>query len=214
MAVSGRSKALKYWLPALLCALLMARAQAVEPQPFDYWMLALSWSPQYCEGKSGSDPQCGGQRYGFIVHGLWPALEPASARQCPKAGPMPKAAVQRLLPLTPSSRLIQHEWNKHGACTGWPVNEYVAAVENAWRSVKIPHRYVGLAAPLSTTPAEIEDQFMLFNPGYDGSGISLQCSGRWLREVRLCMDRQFKARSCGAEIADRCGARVFLRPEK
>jgi ribonuclease I len=42
----------RWWRTAALlaAALLPARAAA---EPFDYWMLALSWSPQYCERLHG-----------------------------------------------------------------------------------------------------------------------------------------------------------------
>src|SRR5690242_3686329 len=39
---------------------------------FDYYVLSLSWSPEYCHNKVNNE-QCSGQRhFGFVVHGLWP----------------------------------------------------------------------------------------------------------------------------------------------
>ena len=47
-----------------------------EPGQFDYYVLALSWSPSFCEasGERGTPPQqqCGARAYSFVVHGLWP----------------------------------------------------------------------------------------------------------------------------------------------
>jgi ribonuclease T2 len=74
------------------------------PGDFDYYILALSWSPAYCDGRRGdesgdrgqyddryggggyggrrgyggrdSDEQCNGARpYAFVLHGLWPQYE-------------------------------------------------------------------------------------------------------------------------------------------
>lgn len=42
---------------------------------FDFYVLALSWSPSYCEseGEDANQQQCNAQRpYAFVVHGLWP----------------------------------------------------------------------------------------------------------------------------------------------
>ena len=51
------------------------------PGEFDFYVLALSWSPSYCEeaaerGNTGRSQQiqCG-RPYSFVVHGLWPQYE-------------------------------------------------------------------------------------------------------------------------------------------
>jgi ribonuclease T2 len=53
-----------------------------EPGKFDFYVLALSWSPSFCEASQeraqdrasnrAPDPQCGGRPFSFMVHGLWP----------------------------------------------------------------------------------------------------------------------------------------------
>jgi len=51
------------------------------PGEFDFYVLALSWSPSFCEAASDrpdsgrSQPQCDGRPYSFVVHGLWPQYE-------------------------------------------------------------------------------------------------------------------------------------------
>ena len=47
-----------------------ARAQSVAGV-FDYYLLALSWSPTFCLTHQ-KDAQCSGKGYGFVLHGLWP----------------------------------------------------------------------------------------------------------------------------------------------
>src|SRR5262245_819748 len=47
---------------------------------FDYYLLALSWSPTYCAERRGTayDQQCDvrqGRPYAFVLHGLWPQNE-------------------------------------------------------------------------------------------------------------------------------------------
>jgi len=45
------------------------REQAA-PGQFDFYLLNLSWSPEFCATHSGS-PECG-RHLGLVVHGLWP----------------------------------------------------------------------------------------------------------------------------------------------
>ena len=52
-----------------------AAAKGPVPGQFDYYVLALSWSPSYCAGEAGQNDQqqCApGRRFAFVVHGLWP----------------------------------------------------------------------------------------------------------------------------------------------
>ena len=60
-----------------------------EPGKFDFYMLALSWSPSYCEASRerapdrSPDQQCGARPFSFVVHGLWPQYDsgfPGSAK--------------------------------------------------------------------------------------------------------------------------------------
>lgn len=205
---------MKFQVSAALLALPLCAA-AVEPQPFDYWLLSLSWSPQYCaQGAPPGDPQCGSHRYGFVVHGLWPQNERGFPKNCPRPGRLPGDVIRRMLPLMPGPGLIQHEWNVHGACTGWPVNDYFEAVENAYRSINIPRSYQSVAIYLNTSAAELESQFMQANPAHSAASIALRCDGLYLQEVRLCLDKNFGARSCGAGVRHRCGGQVVLRPAK
>ena len=55
-----------------------ARQNAVGE--FDFYVLALSWSPSFCEanaerGGGTADQQCGERPFSFVVHGLWPQYE-------------------------------------------------------------------------------------------------------------------------------------------
>ena len=71
---------------ALLLCLVATPAPAAGSQEargapagqFDFWVLALSWSPGFCETSTaarGSDQCEPGRRLGFVVHGLWPQYE-------------------------------------------------------------------------------------------------------------------------------------------
>ncbi|HSW11941.1 MAG TPA: ribonuclease T2 [Solimonas sp.] len=187
-----------------------ARAAA----PFDYWLLALSWSPEYCASTRNADETQCERAYQFVVHGLWPQYEIGYPRDCARVAPVPDQLVERMLPLMPSERLIDHEWRKHGACSGLEVQEYFLQTERARRRVVIPDAYASPQKPITTNVAEIERRFIAENPGLSAEGIALSCSKRWLSEVRICLDHDFAFRNCGRDVSDRCRGEVNIRPSK
>ena len=84
------------------------------PGQFDFYVLALSWSPSYCESakqrapNGRPDPQCNGRPFAFIVHGLWPEYEQRLPVLLPGAGATarPRHRLGSTLDLMPSPRLI------------------------------------------------------------------------------------------------------------
>jgi len=209
---------MRKWLARLLLILGAAAPAACSagapaaPAPFDYWVLALSWSPQYCASNgSPNEPQCT-RDYNFVVHGLWPQYETGYPRDCGRVRAVPDEWIERMLPLMPSERLIDHEWRKHGACSGLDVQEYFQQTERARRRVAIPKAYEAPAQPIRTGVREIERQFVDANPGLTPEAIALSCSGRWLSEARICLDHEFGFRACGTDVRDRCRGEVMIRP--
>lgn len=214
MAVSRWPEGLKS-LRTLGAALLIGSvafspARARTPGQFDYWVLALSWSPQFCRSQPSSE-QCQYQ-HGFVVHGLWPQRERGYPEYCGQRERVPKDLVERMKPLMPSAALVNGQWRKHGSCSGMAMREYFFNVERAWRAVVIPERYRETPELLRTHVHEIEDEFIALSPKLRRDGIALQCSGRWLREVRVCLDRDFQPRACGVDVEDRCRSEVHVRP--
>ncbi len=189
-----------------------APAQAAAALPFDYWLLSLSWSPQFCRDHAG-DSQCR-QSYAFVVHGLWPQNEVGYPQDCGSVEPVSNKWMERILPLMPSRKLIQHEWRTHGSCSGMSMDEYFMTVERAERGIVIPQVYREPKTYISTTAEEIQRNFIADNPGLTAEGMALQCAGRYLKEVRICYDKNFKFRSCGSDVEDRCRDQIVLRPSR
>lgn len=201
-------------LVALLLCFGAALAQADTPGRFDYWVLSLSWSPQYCASQSRAEPsQCGeSRRYGFVVHGLWPQYERGFPRACGRVSELPRSLIDRLLPIMPSVGLIRHEWREHGSCSGLDAATYFGRIEKLWNGLRIPARYRDPVDALSLSPTLLENDLIRSNPQLGPRSIALQCSGRFLREVRLCLDRDLQVRDCARDVQDRCGSTVLLRP--
>ena len=202
---------MKPWLAlALLLGSTLARAD--KPGVFDYYVLALSWSPQYCasEARPG-DVQCA-RPYAFVVHGLWPQHERGWPSDCGRGEYLGDSLIADALRFMPSKGLVIHEWRKHGVCTGLTAREYFDTARRAYESIRVPARYLALDKPLVTSVSRIESDFLAANPRLTPQRIGSQCAGRYLKELRVCFTRGLQARDCGADVRDRCGSEVVLRP--
>jgi ribonuclease T2 len=183
---------------------------------FDYYVLTLSWSPQYCADAPGDRDrrQCGsGRRYAFVLHGLWPQDERGFPQSCAEGGTLPRAFVDDMLDIMPSPSLVRHEWATHGTCSGLTADAYFAAARRAFRSIAIPDRFRAPVRQVYVDPRTIVGDFLRDNPALPPAGIAVLCSGRYLKEVRVCLDRSLHPRTCGREIRSRCrGDEVIVRP--
>lgn len=197
-----------------------ARADKDLPSPdagdFDFYVLALSWSPTYClDAGERADPlQCRSKRpYDFIVHGLWPQLEHGRVEECPgRAAPLDADFVNDLLDIMPSPGLIRHEWRAHGQCAGMSAKEYFAALRKARATVQIPAAFEQPTRDRLTNPQAVERAFIAGNQGLEAQGIAVTCSGRRLREVRICLTKSFDFRTCSSVDRRACARDEIVAP--
>jgi ribonuclease T2 len=185
-----------------------------RPGQFDFYVLALSWSPSFCEASAekGRAPkeQCGGRPYSFVVHGLWPQYDRGFPEYCQNPAPrLNRNIVSSMLDLMPAPRLIFHEWDRHGVCSGLEPRAYFDAVRKARAQVKIPEPYIELSKPMMVTPDEVEEAFVKSNPGLSHAAVSVTCGSTRLSEVRICMSKDLKFRDC-AEVDRRACRRDKL----
>ena len=97
--------------------------QRGTPGEFDFYVLALSWSPTYCDGDGGrreAEGQCRpGRGLGFVVHGLWPQYTRGYPSNCASVERAPtRQAMELAGEVYPSPGLARHEWRQHGTCSG------------------------------------------------------------------------------------------------
>lgn len=188
-----------------------------EPGKFDFYVLALSWSPSYCEameerGREARE-QCGARPYSFVVHGLWPQYERGFPEFCQVPAPkLDRSIVSSMLDLMPSPRLVFHQWDKHGTCSGLAPRAYFEAVRKARAGVRIPSEYLDVKTPLTVTPDEVEAAFVQANPGLTRAGIAVTCDSRRLHEVRICLTKDFKFRDCPEVDRRACRRERLLMP--
>lgn len=206
-----RMKLLRWILLFLLvfcCSLLQddsARGSGKEDRrgksgAFDFYVLSLSWSPQYCAqaGRGADDTQCGkGRQFGFVVHGLWPQYNNGGWPQFCSAEPnVSENLIEKMMPIMPSRQLIRHEWAKHGTCSGLPPQDYFQTITRTFQSIRIPAEYQSPLRQIYVKPADIKQKLTAANPGWKEENIRIYCSGRFLSEVRVCLTRDLEPRQC------------------
>ncbi len=175
---------------------------------FDYYVLALSWSPAFCadpENAGRSPEQCAaGRPYDLVVHGLWPQYEKDYPIDCPTDGEPSPELVTKMLDIMPSPRLVAHEWRRHGGCSGLDPEGYFAATRKARNGVKLPELLRAVTTLRRASASEIESAFLSANPGLGADEITLQCRKGRFQGVRICLDKAFKSRVCSADIRETC----------
>ena len=164
------------------------------------YTLAASWSPDYCKvSGETSSMQCSRRhgRFGFILHGLWPEARFGPPPQWCGSGPAPSPdLLRRHLCMTPSARLLAHEWAKHGTCMTKKPETYFNASAILWRSIRWPDPD-RLSRQDDLAVGDLRKAFVALNPEWKAEyvGIELSRTG-WLREVRLCYGKDFMPRAC------------------
>jgi ribonuclease T2 len=186
-----------------------------QPGQFDFYVLALSWSPSFCQeseerGRNGGEQCATARPYSFVVHGLWPQYERGFPQNCEQPAPrLNRELMTSMLDLMPAPRLVFHEWDSHGTCSGLDQQAYFDLVRKARETVKIPEAYASPKSALSVSPAEVEEAFVKANPGLSRAAISVTCGSPRLGEVRICMGKDLRFRDC-AELDRRACRRDKL----
>ncbi len=187
-------------------------------EDFDYYVLALSWSPTYCASDSGQNDfqQCApGRKFAFVVHGLWPQYNRGWPQDCPtRENWVEQEQIDGMMDIMPSKRLIIHEWKKHGTCSGLSQEGYFSAVRRMFDQVRIPARYLSPQADVAVTSEQLVTDFVKSNRGLTSRMLSVQCgngTGRArLSELRICVDKSGVFAACGVNEKRQCRAETLV----
>jgi ribonuclease T2 len=211
---------MRYFLFGAICFLTLSGVAArsrsgVQPGNFDYYMLSLSWAPDFCARPDvRKDPrECGpGRQSGFVVHGLWPQLENGGhPAECIPSRPVSHAMVEQVLPIIPGEGLIQHEWRDHGTCSGMSPSAYFDTVRRAFEAIVIPAQFQRLASRAELSPQEVEEKFAAANPKFKDS-LRVACEGGDLSEVRVCMGKDLTPHACSIHDHECPADRITMLP--
>ncbi|MDB6176690.1 ribonuclease T2 [Paracoccus sp. Z330] len=186
---------------------MLARADDVAGR-FDYYVLALSWSPTWCShtGNERDADQCDiGRKTDFIVHGLWPQYERGWPQDCSTRERDPsRRQSNAMADLMGSGGLAWYQWKKHGRCTGLSAADYYGATRSAAERVVIPQVFDDLNRDIRLPPSVVEDAFIEANPQLTRNGVTVTCRSAALQEVRVCLTRDLTPRDCAPDIRNDC----------
>lgn len=207
-------------LPFMLAGLVLAMpgiARAQPPGDFDFYVLALSWSPSFCaeKGEARGSAQCGIRpERGFVVHGLWPQFNRGYPSQCGPARAPDRAAMALAAEVFPDDGLARYQWRKHGTCSGEAPGAYFRLVKAAREQVVIPPVLQGVQTDLTLDALAIERAFGVANAGLRPDMMSVQCAkGPALREVYVCFSRDLRSFTPCPEVDRKaCRARDIRIP--
>ncbi len=202
-------------LALLLLLLLLAAlpARAADPAAdrageFDYYLLALSWTPTWCraEGDARNDARCAeGAGMGWGLHGLWPQHERGWPEYCHTRHRDPnRAETAALAEAMGSSGLAWHQWRKHGRCTGLSAADYYELSLRALGRVRLPEVFGRLNRDIRLPASVVEEAFLEANPQLGPGMITVTCRSGAIHEVRVCLTRDLEPRACGADVARDC----------
>lgn len=194
----------------MLLALLAgpARAEGDRPGVFDYYVLALTWSPNWCalEGDARSDDQCDPRHdYSFTMHGLWPQFEQGWPSDCrTTARDSSRAETAAMADVMGSGGLAWYQWKKHGRCAGLSAQDYFALARRAYGSVTIPPVFQALRQDVTLPAAVVEEAFLEANPGLEADQITITCEDGFIQEARICLTKNLEFRRCGTDVIRDC----------
>lgn len=202
---------------ALLCALCLpgpAKSDGTAGD-FDYYVMALSWSPNWCarEGRERGSPQCApGADFGWVLHGLWPQYEdggwPDYCRSDHRNPSRQDTAAEA--DLFGSSGSAWHQWNKHGRCTGLRADNYYRLSRTAYDRVIRPEVFRRLDRDVRLPASVVEDAFLEANPDMQADMITVTCRDGGIQEARICLTRDLELRECGGGVRRDCAMQDAL----
>jgi len=162
---------------------------------FDFYLLNLSWSPEFCFSHP-SAAECASHP-AFVLHGMWPQNNDGTYPENCSNAPGPSDPDQ-YKDIYADQGLLAHEWRAHGTCSGLGADAFFSAARTAYRSVAIPPTLTGLTSQTSLPPDQILDLFTVSNPAIPRSSLALSCGHNYLTAVEVCLDKSLHPIACSA----------------
>lgn len=175
---------------------------------FDYYVLALSWSPNWCarEGDARGAAQCDARHdHGWVLHGLWPQFEDGWPEFCAatRRGPT-RAENAAMADIQGSGGLAAYQWRKHGTCSGLSGRDYHRLAREAYGRVARPALLRRLTDTVRLPADVIEAAFLEANPGWTADMVTITCADGGIAEARLCLARDLAPRVCAPDTRRDC----------
>ena len=196
------------FIVALLVMTRMAWADGEPAGKFDYYVLALSWSPNWCalEGDARNSDQCNPSReLGWVMHGLWPQYESGWPSYCRTSQRDPsRSQTSAMSDIMGTSGAAWYQWKKHGRCSGLSAPAYFDVAREAYRQVIRPPVFRKLETPVELPAAVIEEAFLKENTDLTAEMLTVTCKSSRIQEVRICLTKDLQPRNGGEDVARDC----------
>ncbi len=203
-------RALLIWL----CLATHLWAEGEKAGTFDYYVLSLSWSPNWCayEGDARDSDQCDARNdFGWIMHGLWPQFHRGFPSYCRTSERAPSRGMTAgMADIMGTGGLAWYQWKKHGVCTGLSAGDYFALSREAYGRVVRPAVFRKLDREVRLPAAVVQEAFLKANPDMEPDGITITCRDGYIQEARICLSRTLDPVPCGQDVVRDCTARDAL----
>lgn len=197
-------RGLLIWLLTALPAL----AENDKAGEFDYYVMALSWSPNWCEieGDAKGSDQCDPRHdHGWILHGLWPQYHRGFPSYCRTSErPPSRGQTNAMAYIMGTGGLAWHQWKKHGVCSGLSPAQYYALSREAYATVVRPSVFRKLDREIKLPASVVEDAWLKANPMLEKDGVTITCRQNHIQEARICLSRDLKPVPCGQDVVRDC----------
>lgn len=198
--------------PALIAILTSlattAAAEGERAGEFDYYVLALSWSPNWCaqEGDAKGADQCHKRHdFGWTLHGLWPQFHRGWPSYCRTATAPPSRRMSReMADIMGSPGLAWHQWKKHGTCAGISARAYYDLMREAYGRITRPAAFRQLDKPVTLPASLVEDAFLKANPSLTRDSVTITCRDGAIQEARICLSKSLEPVPCGRDVIRDC----------
>ncbi|WP_108484883.1 ribonuclease T2 family protein [Oceaniglobus ichthyenteri] len=175
---------------------------------FDYYVLALSWSPTWCalEGNGRQSPQCGADAdNGWVMHGLWPQFHRGYPSYCRTTARDPSRGQTRAMAdIMGDPGAAWYQWKKHGRCAGLSADDYFATARRAYDNITRPEVFRKLDRAVKLPASVIEDAFIKDNPTLTPDMITITCKANRIQEARICLSKSLSPVPCGRDVIRDC----------
>ena len=182
---------------------------------FDYYLLTLSWAPEFCATNSAgrNSAECDPNKHmGLVVHGLWPQFNNGSWPQdCTSTSPVASDTVDHMMPIMPGRSLIQHEWSKHGTCSGLSTQDYFAAIEELYNGLQVPEDFKRPSQDVRARPPDIEQKFSNSNHAPQDA-FRVSCPQNEFSAVEICLTKGLKYQACPNSLKECRAQKIEVRP--
>jgi len=206
---------------------------------FDFYVVAQSWPADFCASHSsypGCENPTNWQQNNLTLHGLWPNYnQPRSGHEWPQccatqfgetitAAEMDPilAGLQLVWPSEQdpnpngdwSNSLWQHEWGKHGTCSGLPVTKYFQAGINLQLTTQLATpTLISSNIGSSISASSLQAAYNNGQPCQQGSScmVGIDCSGGNLVSITTCWTPAFAQIPCpSAVIGNQCSGTINI----